>query len=521
MGSSVACSPSPGSGVERGGRVGRDLRTVGEYDLSLQGYAPRTRAARATARTSSSEDEAECPDGGDRGGVVGDADLGEPGRVCEPKRGNVEGCVLEYGTSTTYGSSVACSPSPGSAGEAVAVSGAISGLAANTAYHFRVTATNAGGTSHGSDAVLQTLASSTPVPSSQSPAGSAPIQTNAVLAVPDAELSGATLTASRAGLIVATVELPRRRERWLCRHDHAADYHRGPGREGEGGGTDARDGLVQARRWSERRGHPAPLRQGPRAARSHRSLRVLAIVSAHDSAGASHTARDGGRPAGQGCGHQTLNRWCGASREAGVGVDWRAGAPEHARSPDASEHQAIGKTYEPVLYAVGREKIREYARDAVGESNPVHLDLDAARQAGYADLVAPPMFAVVYSSPAVGPLIFDPEIELNFAMMVHGGQDFQWGELVDRRRGDRHDGVASRTSSKRTGAASTCSSRSRSTSAESRSAAASGRTSCEECEAVADLKVGEQIPELRVTPDRYLTVRYAGASGDFEPDPCG
>jgi acyl dehydratase len=28
---------------------------------------------------------------------------------------------------------------------------------------------------------------------------------------------------------------------------------------------------------------------------------------------------------------------------------------------------------------------------------------------------------------------------------------------------------------------------------------------------------GDQIPELKVTPDRYLTVRYAGASGDFNP----
>jgi acyl dehydratase len=34
---------------------------------------------------------------------------------------------------------------------------------------------------------------------------------------------------------------------------------------------------------------------------------------------------------------------------------------------------------------------------------------------------------------------------------------------------------------------------------------------------MADLDVGAQIPELRVTPDRYLTVRYAGASGDFNP----
>jgi acyl dehydratase len=29
--------------------------------------------------------------------------------------------------------------------------------------------------------------------------------------------------------------------------------------------------------------------------------------------------------------------------------------------------------------------------------------------------------------------------------------------------------------------------------------------------------VSVEIPELRVTPDRYLTVRYAGASGDFNP----
>ncbi len=91
--------------------------------------------------------------------------------------------------------------------------------------------------------------------------------------------------------------------------------------------------------------------------------------------------------------------------------------------------QAIGKTYEPVLYAVGREKIKEYAR-AVGETNPVHLDVDAARAQGYADVVAPPMFAVVYSAPSVGPPIFDPDVGLNFAMMVHGGQVFEWGPLV-------------------------------------------------------------------------------------------
>jgi acyl dehydratase len=33
----------------------------------------------------------------------------------------------------------------------------------------------------------------------------------------------------------------------------------------------------------------------------------------------------------------------------------------------------------------------------------------------------------------------------------------------------------------------------------------------------ADYEPGAQLPELKVTPDRFLTVRYAGASGDFNP----
>jgi acyl dehydratase len=91
--------------------------------------------------------------------------------------------------------------------------------------------------------------------------------------------------------------------------------------------------------------------------------------------------------------------------------------------------EAVGKTYPPVVYAVGREKIREYA-NATGETNPVCLDPASAREAGYADVVAPPMFAVVYSAPAVGPAILDPEVAINFAAMVHGGQDFVWGPPV-------------------------------------------------------------------------------------------
>jgi acyl dehydratase len=89
----------------------------------------------------------------------------------------------------------------------------------------------------------------------------------------------------------------------------------------------------------------------------------------------------------------------------------------------------IGKEYPPAAYEVGTEKIREYA-NAIGAAEPVHHDREAARAAGFRDVVAPPMFCVVYSARALGPAIVDPEVGINLAMMVHGAQEFAWSEPV-------------------------------------------------------------------------------------------
>jgi acyl dehydratase len=89
----------------------------------------------------------------------------------------------------------------------------------------------------------------------------------------------------------------------------------------------------------------------------------------------------------------------------------------------------VGKTFPPSVYAVGREKIREFAH-ATGDTSPLCLDLEAARAAGHADIVAPPMFAVVYGMPAMAVALFDAEMGIDFARLVHGGQEFVWGELV-------------------------------------------------------------------------------------------
>jgi len=95
----------------------------------------------------------------------------------------------------------------------------------------------------------------------------------------------------------------------------------------------------------------------------------------------------------------------------------------------ALDTSAKGKTFPPYEYEVGKEKIREFA-EAVGEDNPVYVEREAAQAAGFRDLPAPPMFAVVYSRGAMGAALFDPEVGIDFAMLVHGGQEFVWGEPV-------------------------------------------------------------------------------------------
>jgi acyl dehydratase len=74
-------------------------------------------------------------------------------------------------------------------------------------------------------------------------------------------------------------------------------------------------------------------------------------------------------------------------------------------------------------YAVGREKIREFA-EAVGAADPVHVDVEAARARGYADVIAPPTFAVLLAQQSDQQLIVDPEAGVDFSRVVHGEQKF-------------------------------------------------------------------------------------------------
>ena len=77
----------------------------------------------------------------------------------------------------------------------------------------------------------------------------------------------------------------------------------------------------------------------------------------------------------------------------------------------------VGRSYPAgSSYLVGREKIREFA-SAIGDTNPVFHDVEAARALGYRDLVAP---LVILSLKASGAVVRDPELGLDYSRVVHG-----------------------------------------------------------------------------------------------------
>ncbi|MDP4501152.1 MaoC family dehydratase N-terminal domain-containing protein [Nonomuraea turcica] len=86
----------------------------------------------------------------------------------------------------------------------------------------------------------------------------------------------------------------------------------------------------------------------------------------------------------------------------------------------------VGRTYPPSApYEVSRVKIREFAA-AIGDANPIYRDKEAAQAAGYRDVIAPPTFPIVFSLQSGGDALVDPDLGLNFAMVVHGEQRFEY-----------------------------------------------------------------------------------------------
>ena len=90
----------------------------------------------------------------------------------------------------------------------------------------------------------------------------------------------------------------------------------------------------------------------------------------------------------------------------------------------------VGREFPPVgPYLVGREKVREFAR-AVFATNPIFTDVDAARAAGHADVVAPPTFPVVIQEHTLAQLLAEKDANIDFSRVVHGDQRFTYSRPV-------------------------------------------------------------------------------------------
>lgn len=109
----------------------------------------------------------------------------------DPEDEEVTSCEFEYGTSTSYGATAPCSPSPGSGIAPVSVSAHVEGLEAGISYHYRVVAHNANGTSDGNDETLTTPAQEAPTVKSISPAAG-PVAGGETVTIAGTEFEGAT-----------------------------------------------------------------------------------------------------------------------------------------------------------------------------------------------------------------------------------------------------------------------------------------------------------------------------------------
>ena len=154
-GSSAPCQPMPGSAsspVEVSATVGPLLKNQAYHfrivaaNTAGTSYGPDLQFTSDAAPTAETEQASSVS----RSSAVLNASV-------NPNGVEVSDCHFEYGFTSSYGTSVACSPSPGAGMSPVSVSADAGELSAQRTYHFRIVAANADGTSYGADGIFGTL----------------------------------------------------------------------------------------------------------------------------------------------------------------------------------------------------------------------------------------------------------------------------------------------------------------------------------------------------------------------------
>lgn len=93
------------------------------------------------------------------------------------------------------------------------------------------------------------------------------------------------------------------------------------------------------------------------------------------------------------------------------------------------DHKWIGRTYGPFTYEIGREKMKEYA-GAAKDPRDIYMNEEFAAQTKYGDIIGMPNFAATWGLRGAGYMFMDQEVNLNFLMLVHGAQEFEFLDVI-------------------------------------------------------------------------------------------
>ena len=101
-----------------------------------------------------------------------------------------------------------------------------------------------------------------------------------------------------------------------------------------------------------------------------------------------------------------------------------------------------GRVYGPYTYALGVEKMREFAYAIAGsvpmlgigvppaDLDPIFYDQEKARTGPYGEVIAFPSFAVTFAMAPFGAAIGDPALGIDLVRLVHGEQELEFPEVM-------------------------------------------------------------------------------------------
>jgi acyl dehydratase len=87
--------------------------------------------------------------------------------------------------------------------------------------------------------------------------------------------------------------------------------------------------------------------------------------------------------------------------------------------------RALALAFPELNVVVERGRLRFFAQ-AIGESDPVYSDVEAARAAGHPDLPVPPTFFFSLTLESSSPFFFLDELGIDLRRVLHGEQRFEY-----------------------------------------------------------------------------------------------